>query len=182
MEAIELTKRWLEKMVIGQNLCPFAKKPYQKKSIRFRVYYKNQLNDLTPFIIDEFQLLQETSISEIETTLIILPNVLADFYQFWDYIGLTEKLIHDLDLNEIFQVASFHPNYQFGGTSPDDIENYTNRSPFPTIHILREESLTKAVDNYPDTEQIPYDNIAKLQELQHDGILNIYKQIHTKAM
>ena len=161
--SIDKTRQWLENMVIGLHLCPFAKKPYQTDKIRYIVLESNDLEQLTLLLINELQFLQKTPANEVETTLLILENVLADFQEFWDYTGLMENMLADLKYEGIFQLASFHPQYQFAGTAADAAENYTNRSPYPIIHILREASITKALENYPNPETIPVRNIALLE-------------------
>ena len=163
-------------MVIGLNLCPFAKKPFQLDLIKYRLIDSDDLQIITQQVIDELRFLERTPIEQVETTLIILPNTLESFESYWDYIGLVENLVADMDLEGILQIASFHPCYQFAGSDADDPANYSNRSPYPTIHLLREASLTKALENYPNPEQIPEKNIATLREMGVAFLRNLWKQ------
>lgn len=148
------TVEWLKKAVIGLNLCPFAKGPWQKQQIRFRVSEAadevNLLNDLR----QELLLLAANSSTELETSLLIHPQVLQDFYDYNDFLSLADDLLIELELDGILQIASFHPNYQFADSAPDEIENYTNRAPYPCLHLLREESIDRAVDAFPDAADI----------------------------
>lgn len=157
--------RWLEQVVIGLNLCPFATWPQQQKQIRFAITPCDTEACLLQALHDECILLENTPAQEIETTLLIIPNLLHDFYDYNDFLDLVEGLIEEHDWHGVFQVATFHPNYQFGGTQPNDDENLTNRSPYPILHLLREVSLEKAIEHYPNTEEIPERNIDTVTQL-----------------
>ncbi|TDK68169.1 DUF1415 domain-containing protein [Sapientia aquatica] len=163
------TQTWVEKAVIGLNLCPFAKAVQVKKQIRYTVTEATSVRELHTILSDEIQLLLEADPALIETTLLIHPHVLNDFLDFNDFLDVADELLEELDADGVLQIASFHPDYQFAGSKPDDIENYTNRSPFPTLHILREESIDRAVDSYPDTDDIFQKNMDTLNKLGLDG-------------
>ena len=162
---IEKTKNWLEKVVIGLNLCPFAKHPFKSDKIRYVVFEKTDLNQLSELLVTELRLLSEADPVNLETTLIIVTNTLNDFEDYLNYVDFSEQLLEEFDFEGLIQIASFHPSYQFNGTKADDVENYTNRSPYPMLHLLKESSVTWAVDNFPNVEEIPANNIKTMQEL-----------------
>ena len=170
-QVIKPVQQWLENIVIGLNLCPFAKREWTKNRIRFTVSDANSEERLLENLNSELELIFGDD--SIETTLLIVPELLQDFYDFNQFLDLADRLIEQMDFTGIFQIASFHPNYQFDGTEPDDVDNYTNRSPFPILHILREESLEKAIANYPDADKIPERNIALLREMGIQKILKL---------
>jgi len=162
-DTINTTKSWIEKIVIGLNFCPFASQPFKSNSIHYEVVIESNLN----VVLGEFskmcnQLLEDET---IETSLIILPEHFDDFEQYLDMIDLCEQLLIMENLEGVFQVASFHPQYLFAGSDESDASNYTNRSPFPMIHILREDSLTTAIDKHVDVDSIPENNIKNARDL-----------------
>lgn len=160
-------------MVVGYNLCPFAKRELMRNSVRFVV---SDAETEEALLIDlQEELLRLVNEPAIETTLLIHPSVLADFHDFNNFLDLAEGALSQLELDGVIQIASFHPQYQFGGTKPDDAENYTNRSPYPVLHLLREESLEKAIERYPDTEEIPARNIALMEELGVEALQRLLK-------
>jgi len=165
----QATQAWLEKAVIGLNLCPFAKSVHVNQRLRYVVSSASTPEDLLKELAHELLLLKRADPDEIETTLVIHPNVLQDFLDFNDFIGAADALIEDLELDGELQFASFHPQYQFGGTEPDDISNYTNRSPYPTLHILRESSIERATETMADTDSIFETNMATLEKLGLEG-------------
>jgi hypothetical protein len=165
------TRRWLANFVIGYNLCPFAKLPFQTDKIRYKVYEGDNLEQLALDLTDEILLLKSVPASEIETTLIIHPNVLNDFYDYNDFLEITDNILLQTGMTGELQIASFHPDYQFAETAHEDAENFTNRSPFPMLHLLREASVEKATTFYPDVEGIPERNIEKMRELGAKGLL-----------
>lgn len=167
---IEQTKQWLEKFVIAHNICPFAARVYQSDRIRFQVSQANLAKDLLRDFKSEVALLMESDASLIDTTLLIHPFCMEDFLSYWDFVGELEEYLAYEGADEFLQVASFHPQYIFAGSSPEDPSNYTNRSPYPMLHLLREESLDQAIDAYGDTEQIPERNIALLNEMGIDAV------------
>ena len=166
-------RRWLETLVIGLNLCPFAKRELVKDRVRFFVSEATTDEQLRMDLEAELALMADTP--AIETTLLIHPQVLQDFFDYNQFINHTPRLLKQLGYRGTFQIASFHPDYQFGGTEPDDVENTTNRSPYPLLHLIREESLARAVANYPDPDQIPERNIALVEELGADHMQALLK-------
>ena len=168
-EIIANTQTWLEKAVIGLNLCPFAKSVQIKEQIRYFVSEARTPEELLQDLINEFEVLAEANPETLETTLLIHPYVLTDFLDFNEFLDVADEALEDADLDGILQVASFHPAYQFAGTEVDDIENFTNRSPFPTLHLLREESIDKAVLAFPEADAIYEKNVQTLRELGLEG-------------
>lgn len=164
-DAIKHTQTWLERIVIGLSLCPFARQPYLNDTIRFVETPARTEEALVADLLQELTLLQQTPIDEIETTLLIHPHVLDDFLDYNDFLDVADACIEELGLEGVIQVAGFHPMYQFAGTRVDDIENETNRSPYPMMHLIREESITRVRDAGASTEDIPQRNIALLQEM-----------------
>lgn len=158
------TRKWLENMVIGLNLCPFAKSVYIKNQVRIVVYQGSQ-DELLGCVDEELLYLQKTPESETDTTLIVIPNLLQDYYDFNDFLIYTDALLEERKLEGEIQIADFHPEYQFAGTQKDDVENYTNRSPYPILHLLRESSIDRAVEQFPDAAEIFERNITKMQSL-----------------
>ena len=163
------TVRWLERAVIGLNLCPFAKAPHVKGQIHYVLSEAKGLEGLRDELIEQLQALAATSAEERETVLLILPQMLRDFLEFNDFLDEADAVLQELDMEGVFQVASFHPEFQFADTEPDDISNFTNRSPYPTLHLIREESLGKAVDSFGDTDVIFERNIDVLRKLGPEG-------------
>ncbi|HKI01066.1 MAG TPA: DUF1415 domain-containing protein [Thermoanaerobaculia bacterium] len=166
-EIVKMTRDWLEKAVIGLNLCPFAKAIQNK--VRYVVSQAESPEDLLADLVDELRLLAEVDPGEVETTLLIHPGVLTDFLDYNDFLGVAEMAVENMGLDGEIQVASFHPRYQFEGTGPDDIENYTNRSPYPTLHLLREASVDLAVEAFPDAAEIYEKNIETMRRLGIEG-------------
>jgi len=159
--------------VVGLNVCPFAKREVVKNRVRYCVSQANKQELLTADLECELNRLKGND--AIETTLLIHPSVLQDFNDYNDFLHTANTLVHVMGLDGVFQVASFHPNYQFAGTEPADAENYTNRSPYPILHLLREKSLTVAIDAYPDADDIPNNNIKLMNELGGEYLQNILK-------
>ncbi|GLU34528.1 DUF1415 domain-containing protein [Trinickia caryophylli] len=166
---IAATRHWLERAVIGLNLCPFAKAVHVKGQIRYAVSAACDLEGVLTDLESELRRLDEADPQHIDTTLLILPHALHDFLAFNDCTFFAERLVVQLGLQGTLQVASFHPQYRFEGSEPDDIENYTNRAPYPVLHLLREASLTRAVDAFPDAADIYERNMETLRRLGHDG-------------
>ncbi|WP_315386850.1 DUF1415 domain-containing protein [uncultured Stenotrophomonas sp.] len=163
------TRKWLEQIVIGLNLCPFAKAVYVKDQVRFVLSDATTPEALVEQLAEELLLLRDTPAEQIDTTLIIHPDVLTDFLDYNDFLDNADAAIETLDLQGILQVASFHPQYQFAGAAPDDVSNYTNRSPYPTLHLLREDSVERAVAAFPDPDVIVERNIETLDKLGIEG-------------
>ncbi len=166
---IAATQLWLEKAVIGLNLCPFAKAVHVKKQIRYVVSSATTPDALLEELIAELRTLQDTDPEQIDTTLLIHPDVLTDFLDYNGFLDTVDLATAEPEFNDEFQVASLHPHYQFAGTKFDDIENYTNRSPYPTLHLLREASVDRAVDAFPDADHIADVNIETMNKLGHEG-------------
>ncbi|MBD7961797.1 DUF1415 domain-containing protein [Comamonas avium] len=167
------TVRWLEKAVIGLNLCPFAKSVHVKGQIHYVV---SQASDAEGVAIDlhrELEALAESSPEKRDTTLLILPQAFAEFLDFNDFTELADDLVEELDLGGILQVASFHPLFQFEGTDVDDVTNCTNRAPYPILHLLREDSIDKAVEAFPEAEMIYERNMQVLGEMGIEGWLDL---------
>ncbi len=167
--AIAETRAWVDRAVIGLNLCPFAKAPQVKGQVRYVATEVGDAEALLAVLVDELNLLAETPPDRIETTLLIHPQVLVDFADYNDFLDLAEAAVADLGLEGVIQVASFHPQYRFAGSDADDLANATNRSPYPTLHLLREESIDRAVAAFPDVEAIFEANIATLERLGAEG-------------
>lgn len=166
---LDATRNWLEKAVIGLNLCPFAKAVHVKKQIRYTVCEAVSPAELMDTLVAEMQLLCATGPDQIDTTLLIHPRVLGDFLDFNDFLFAANDELEALGLEGTLQLASFHPAYQFAGTEPDDLENFTNRSPFPILHLLREASVDRAVQAFPEAEDIYEKNIQTLEKLGRAG-------------
>jgi len=169
-EILADTRRWLEKAVIGLNLCPFARAVYVKEQVRIVVSRARHLDAFLDELDAELALLQTTPAEQIDTTLLVHPTLFPDFLQFNDFLGVVDDVVAEHELEGVIQVASFHPLFQFEGSEPDDISNATNRAPHPTLHLLREDSVERAVaSDAGDAEAIVERNIATLQALGHEG-------------
>ena len=163
------TRAWVDRAVIGLNLCPFAKAPQAKGLVRYVVSHATDPAALLADLIAELERLAESPAEKLETTLLIHPQVLTDFADYNDFIEVAEDTVAELDLEGVLQVASFHPQYQFADTASDDVSNATNRSPFPTLHLIREQSIDRAVEAFPEAELIYETNIATLERLGAEG-------------
>lgn len=168
-EVLAAMRQWVEKAVIGLNLCPFARAVYAADRIRYVVSDATTIEALLEVLAAELEVLAEADENQTETTLLIHPQVLGDFLDYNDFLEMADMLVEELGLDGMLQVASFHPQYQFAETESDDIENCSNRSPYPTLHLLRESSVERAVAAHPDTEQICRDNIKTLRQLGREG-------------
>ena len=164
-EILATTKHWLEAAVIGLNLCPFAKVVYVKNQVRLVVSKARHADNLLEELDRELDLLVATPASEIDTTLLIHPTLFDDFLDFNDFLGIAEGVVEEHGLEGVIQLASFHPKFQFDGTEVDDISNYTNRAPFAILHLLREDSVDRAVEAFPQADAIFDTNIATLEKL-----------------
>jgi len=150
-------RKWLDTFVVGMNLCPFAKRELVKQRVRFTVTEAATEDELLQALQAELELLNADP--SIETTLLIHPAVLGDFLDYNQFLDIADALLLQMELDGVYQVASFHPDYQFGGTAPWEAENYTNRAPYPILHLLREESLDRVLGDNPDADEIPQRNI-----------------------
>ena len=162
-------RRWLERAVIGLNLCPFAKAPHVKEQIHYAVCLGSEPADLLDMLRHELQALAAADPSARETTLLMAPHLLAEFLDFNDFLDRADGVLADLALEGTLQIAPFHPRFQFAGTDPDDITNATNRAPYPTLHLIREDSIDRAVAAFPEADAIYQTNMATLQRLGHAG-------------
>jgi len=164
-EAIAATASWLERAVIGLNLCPFAKAVLVKGQIRFAVSDASTTAGLLDDLERELQALEQANPDDLDTTLLIHPGVLTEFLDHNDFIEIAEAAVESLGLTGILQVASFHPDYRFADTPPDDVTNYVNRSPYPTLHLLREASVAVAVATFSDPKEIYERNMATMRRV-----------------
>ena len=171
---IAATRCWLESIVIELNLCPFAGQELRDDRVKFSVTNAATDVQLLQALEAELELLSKNV--AIETTLLIHPQVLADFEDYNQFLDLADGLLEQMQLDGVFQIASFHPDYQFADSHPDDAENYTNRSPHPILHILREESLTRAIEHTADIDQIPIGNIQKMNELGTERLKLLFRR------
>ena len=162
-------RRWLERAVIGLNLCPFAKAVYARQQVRIVVSDATTERALLEQLGEEMALMRDTPSETIDTTLLVHPQVLGDFLDYNDFLDDADALVEAMALDGVLQVASFHPHYQFAGTEPGDIENLTNRAPFPILHLLREASVDRAVAAYAEPEAIIDRNVATVRALGHEG-------------
>ncbi len=167
--AIEDTQAWLTCAVVGLNLCPFAKAVMTKGQVRYVVTELTEPEQVLKLLKTEMQTLVDADPDTLDTTLLIAPYLLPDFVDFNEFLFDCESVLQDLDLEGVLQIADFHPGYQFAGTAPDDVENLTNQSPYPTLHLLREDSVTRAVDAFPNAALIYERNIDLLQEMGTAG-------------
>jgi uncharacterized protein len=172
-EIKERTKNWVEKAVIGLNLCPFAKAVYATDKVRYFVSPATNAEELAADLITELQHLNALSPDVTDTTLVIHPNALLEFLDFNDFLDVADAAIDELGLTSEFQIASFHPQYQFEGTDPEDIENYTNRAPYPILQLLRESSVEKGLSAFADPDEIFKRNIETMRRLGHEGWKNL---------
>ncbi|OGB29760.1 MAG: peptidase [Burkholderiales bacterium RIFCSPLOWO2_12_FULL_61_40] len=167
--AMDDTRVWLERAVIGLNLCPFAKSVHVKGQIHYAVSAAQTTDAFLEDLIQELEALAAHDATARDTTLLIAPDCLADFLDFNDFLAQADQALVDLDLDGVLQIANLHPDYQFAGTAADDITNYTNRSPYPTLHLLREDSIDRAVDAFPEAETIFEKNMATMERIGPDG-------------
>jgi hypothetical protein len=168
-DPLAATRAWLERAVIGLNLCPFAKAVVAKQQVRYVLSDATTPQALLAQLGEELLALRDAAPAEIDTTLLVHPQVLTDFLDYNDFLASADALVEALALDGVLQVASFHPHYQFAGSEPDAIENFTNRSPYPTLHLLREDSVSRAVEAFPDPDAIVERNIEALRALGIDG-------------
>jgi hypothetical protein len=175
------TRAWVDRAVIGLNLCPFAKAVQVKNQIRYAVSDAADAEALLDTLREELRLLAGADAAQVETTLLIHPGVLTEFADFNDFLGAADAALEALGYAGVLQVASFHPQYRFAGTAADDVTNATNRSPYPTLHLLREESIDRAVAAFPEAKTIYQRNIRTLQALGPQGWSALEAQCRTDA-
>lgn len=167
--AIRATQAWVERAIVGLNLCPFAKAPWAKQQIRYALCESDDPRVLLDALRDEMLALHAADPAQVETTLLVHPDALLDFIDYNDFLDAADAMLEELALDGVLQVASFHPDYCFAGADPDDLANATNRSPHPTLHLLREASVERAVEAFPAAEAIYETNIRTLEALGADG-------------
>ncbi|MEO8315116.1 MAG: DUF1415 domain-containing protein [Pseudomonadota bacterium] len=175
-QALAETRAWVDHTVIGLNLCPFAKAVQAKNQIRYVVSEATSVEALLAELCSEMDQLVATDAAVTDTTLLIHPQVLNEFLDFNDFLGAADEALEQLGYEGVLQVASFHPQFQFSGTAVDDVTNATNRSPYPTLHLLREDSVDRAVAVFPDAETIYEKNIATLEALGAAGLAALQAQ------
>ncbi|WP_444900264.1 DUF1415 domain-containing protein [Microbulbifer sp. VAAC004] len=173
-QVTQTVEQWLTDVVVGLNLCPFARKPLRAGQIRYKVCKANNEDALLADLLAELQRLDSTPENELLTTLLIIPNYLKDFADYNQFLDQAEWLLKRNHYEGIYQMASFHPEYQFAGTAPEDAENLTNRAPYPILHLLREENLAKMIDLYPNPEAIPENNIQRVESLTQEEKLKLF--------
>jgi hypothetical protein len=176
MNPLAETQDWLEKAVIGLNLCPFAKAVHGKGQIRWVLSEAQDAEALLAHLVQELQRLAVTEAQRVDTTMLVHPHVMQDFLDFNDFLDVADAALEELGLVGTLQIASFHPRYQFAGTQPDDMGNFSNRAPYPTLHLLREDSIERAVEAFPDAEDIYERNIATLERLGPGGWRDLMKR------
>ena len=168
-EILNATLRWLERAVVGLNLCPFAKSVLVKKQVRNALTAASSADELLAELEHELNLLAASDPAKLDTTLLIHPQAMTDFLDYHFFLAEADALLKSLGYEGVFQIASLHPDYEFAGSEADDIANYTNRSPYPTLHLLRESSIDRAVAAFPGAESIFERNIETMERLGHDG-------------
>jgi len=179
--ALAETRAWVERAVIGLQLCPFAKAPQVKGQVRYVVSEAVDADALLIDLVDELKLLAAAPADRIETTLLVHPRAFTDFEDHNDFLEIAEAALVALDLEGVIQIASFHPDFRFAGSEPDDIANATNRSPYPTLHLLREESIERALATFADPDSIFEANIATLERLGPDGWAALQRECREAA-
>ena len=175
------TRAWVDRVVIGLNLCPFAKAVQVKGLVRYVLSSATDPASLLADLTGELERLADVPADRLETTLLIHPRALVDFAEYNDFLEVAEDTVAELELEGIIQIASFHPQYQFAGTEPDDIDNATNRSPWPTLHLIREDSIDRAVQAFPEAEAIYETNIETLRRLGPAGWAELQRQCRVDA-
>lgn len=181
-QALLATQAWFERVVLGLNLCPYAHQPAKSGSIRFCTFFESDEESLFECLARELELLANSAAGELETTLIVLPVGFEDFFFYLSMLEAVDNWLAKNGWEGLFQVASFHPNYQFDGSSADDRGNLTNRSPYPILHLLREESLTQIFDSGADTAAVPERNIARITGLTDAEVGELFPYIHQKPL
>jgi hypothetical protein len=174
---IDATRRWIASVVIGLNLCPFARRVFEGEKVRYAVSDAADEPALLHDLAEALQALAAAPADDVETTLLIHPRALADFLDYNDFLGAAEQLVADLGLEGTVQVASFHPDYRFAGTDPDAVENYTNRSPYPMLHLLREDSVSRAAENPDELLAIPERNVETMKALGIEKVRAMFRAV-----
>ncbi|WP_295642587.1 DUF1415 domain-containing protein [uncultured Methylibium sp.] len=175
------TRAWVERAVIGLNLCPFARAVQAKQQVRYVLSEADDEDALLAELVDEMEALVAVDPVRVETTLLVHPQLLRDFLDYNDFLDVVDAALDRLGHAGVLQVASFHPQYQFAGTGPDDVTNATNRSPYPMLQLLRESSIERAVAAFPDTAEIYRANLRTLEALGADGWAALQAQCRRDA-
>ncbi len=173
-DQIKIVERWLDEVVIGLNFCPFASKPRRNEQVRFITSKAISSEELLTDLQDELTLLDKSPASKIETTLLIVPEMLVDFYDYNQFLDLVDELLLQFEWEGIFQIASFHPDYCFADAEADSVENLTNRSPYPILHIIREDSIEKALESITDPDEVYKRNIKTTKNLSAEQIKALF--------
>lgn len=168
---VEHTRRWISSFVIGLGLCPFARRVFDAGQIRYAISHSRDTDTLSNDFVRELHLLLASPSTQIETTLLIHPHVLGNFLDYNDFLGVLDQRLEELCLCGTIQIASFHPDYRFAGTELNAAENYTNRSPYPMLHLLRETSVSQAVEASDEVLKVPQRNIETMRNLGQEHIL-----------
>ncbi len=174
-------KRWLQEVVIGLNLCPFAAKPQRDQSIGFVVSEAGDEESLLQDLQQQLQRLEDAPVDKLETTLLIVPNFLQNFDDYNQFLNWVDQLLANGGWEGVIQVASFHPDYCFAGTEPDDAENLTNRAPYPIFHLIREDSLESVLQRFPDSDKIPEANIERMNQLSAEDKLALFPYLFDQS-
>jgi len=174
---VDATRRWVASVVIGLNLCPFARRVFDAGLIRYAVTAATDEETLHAELERELRLLAATPATQVETALLIHPHALADYLDYNDFLGTADRLIRQLGLRGVVQIAGFHPDYRFARTAPDAVENYTNRSPYPMLHLLREDSITAVAGDPEKLLDIPRRNIETLRQLGRERVLEMLRRV-----
>jgi hypothetical protein len=162
-------RRWIEEAVIGLNLCPFAKSVYVKNQVRIVVSHARHLDAFLDDLDSELEFLRDTPAERVDTTLLVHPTLFPDFFVFNDFLNVVDEVVDEHELEGVIQVAHFHPDFVFEGVEADDVTNFTNRAPYPALHLLREASVERAVASGDSAEEIVERNLRTLRELGRDG-------------
>ena len=178
IQPVEITKRWINSVVLNLNLCPFAHKVVTEDKIHFVLFEGDSFEELSQLLWKEISVLAFDEDIHHTTTLIILKDLGKDFFDYLDLVEWSNELLSESEAADLIQIAEFHPNYQFEGTLPKDVQNFTNRAPFPMFHLLKEKEVSQALENYPNPENIPQENIKKMNQLGWDGIHQILKKVY----
>lgn len=173
-EILQQAWQWLDNVVIGLNLCPFAKKPRVKNQIKLHICHANSDKDMVDDFLAELDFIKQVDASETDTCVVIYPNALAEFDEYLNFLEVANLMVTQMGLEGEFQLASFHPNYVFDGAQEGDRENLTNTSPFPMIHIIREATVEKVLSQYPNPDLIPQNNIDTVENLSDEEIKTLY--------
>lgn len=176
---VEQTAAWIRSFVIKLNLCPFAQREMDKGSVRIHASLAQSTDSAINDLMAEFDVLNKNP--AIETTVLVFPDFLKDFFEYLDFVDIAESILFTNDYEGIYQIATFHPDYCFADATTDDVTNYTNRSPYPMLHILREDGLSKAIEHYGDTDQIPIRNQACLLKLGLEEVTRINEAIFNQS-